>query len=49
MDIRPAQPEDAHAVTSLLSHLGYPVEPARVEARLRSLGDADCVLIAKAA
>lgn len=32
-------------VASLLSHLGYPAEPALVEARLRSLGDADRVLI----
>jgi GNAT superfamily N-acetyltransferase len=45
VDIRCAQPQDAAAVAGLLRHLGYPAEPSLVEARLRSLGDADCVLI----
>jgi len=45
VDIRRAQPQDAVAVADLLRHLGYPTEPSLAETRLRSLGDADCVLI----
>ena len=47
MDIRRAQPCDAHAVARLLSHLGYPAEPVVVETRLRALSDADRVLLAE--
>jgi GNAT superfamily N-acetyltransferase len=47
MDIRPAEPRDASAVACLLSQLGYPAQPAQAEARLRSLSDADRVLLAE--
>lgn len=47
--VRPATPADAEALAPLLGELGYPAEPAAVEARLRALlGSArDAVLVAE--
>jgi predicted N-acetyltransferase YhbS len=47
MEIRPATPDDAEAITSLLVELGYPSSTADVDARLRSmLAASETVLVA---